>query len=154
MFNHSCYPNLCLITFRNLQIGVAIRPVEKNEQLFITYRPLLENYTNTPKERQEFLQKHFGFKCECSKCLPQILPIIRMEMKMDLNYEFVHNFFMQNYSSLISSEECAILKANCFEFLRKFGNSPWTEEIEIALMCYVHCIDQEYQERWVNRVKN
>lgn len=153
MFNHSCTPNLCLTPFRNLQIGVTIRPVKKDEQLFITYRPLLEIYSKTTEERQESLKKNMGFECECSKCVPRYQQNDQWMMQMDSNYQFIYKFFIEN-TSAISIEQCLLLKAECFEFLRKFGHLPWSEEIEIAMMCYVHCIDQEYQERWAGKINN
>lgn len=65
-FNHSCAPNITRITVENKLVFVASRPIEKGQQLFVSYR---SKFMATPKpERQLELQNSYRFKCSCEAC--------------------------------------------------------------------------------------
>jgi SET domain-containing protein len=65
--NHSCDPN-CLHSWYNKheQIVIALRDIQKNEELRLTYIDL----TNKDKaDRQKELKDKWGFDCQCSLCV-------------------------------------------------------------------------------------
>eukprot|EP00796_Vickermania_ingenoplastis_P002125 gene2125-1301_t len=64
-FNHSCLPNCCIDTTRNLLC--TIRDIEPGEELCIAYIPQLYWPTNL---RQEALQESYFFTCRCQRCDP------------------------------------------------------------------------------------
>lgn len=66
LLNHSCAPNLVRIAVDNKLAFVVSRPIEKNAQLFISYR---ENFFRTEKaERQKEILESYRFACKCEAC--------------------------------------------------------------------------------------
>lgn len=63
-FNHSCIPSLMSRTVGNELVLTALRNIEKDEQLTISYEFFL--YEKKAK-RQERL-KRWGFQCNCDRC--------------------------------------------------------------------------------------
>ena len=67
--NHSCEPN-CSVHW-NLKTKreelFVMKSVEANTELTISYVDMISN-ASTRHERQEYLEKHFGFLCDCSLC--------------------------------------------------------------------------------------
>lgn len=63
-FNHSCAPNLANQQRANLMYCRTSRPIQKGEQLFISY---LDNDQPT-ESRKNILRTSFHFECKCSKC--------------------------------------------------------------------------------------
>ncbi|KAJ8665310.1 hypothetical protein QAD02_006972, partial [Eretmocerus hayati] len=66
LFNHSCDPNVSKIFLPGPKIVLfTFRPVQKGEQLFISY-------VSTPdmghKKRQENLWRDYSFTCDCKRC--------------------------------------------------------------------------------------
>lgn len=65
MLNHSCLPNCALLFSGDLMSLVALRDLERNEELTISYIDVL----NSREDRQRMLLEHYHFKCGCPKCL-------------------------------------------------------------------------------------
>lgn len=66
LLNHSCAPNLTRIAVDNKLAFVVTRPIEKNAQLFISYR---ESFFRTEKaERQKEVLESYRFVCKCEAC--------------------------------------------------------------------------------------
>lgn len=66
LLNHSCAPNLVRIAVDNKLAFVVSRPIEKNAQLFISYR---DNFFRTEKaERQKEILASYRFACKCEAC--------------------------------------------------------------------------------------
>jgi tetratricopeptide (TPR) repeat protein len=65
-FNHSCIPNSTYFTIGDMMFVKTNRDVEKDEELTIHYL-----YVERPgeKERNETLQRVWGFTCYCDLCL-------------------------------------------------------------------------------------
>ncbi|GAB7338519.1 hypothetical protein MBLNU457_5269t2 [Dothideomycetes sp. NU457] len=62
--NHSCDPN-AVVTFDGSAVSLrSLRPIAKDEEVFITYIDCTNPYT----VRQEELRDRYGFICACSKC--------------------------------------------------------------------------------------
>jgi len=62
--NHSCDPN-AVVTFDGTTVSLrSLRPIAKDEEVFITYIDCTNPYT----VRQEELKDRYGFVCACSKC--------------------------------------------------------------------------------------
>ncbi|KAJ4457603.1 putative histone-lysine N-methyltransferase ATXR2 [Paratrimastix pyriformis] len=72
--NHSCAPNAEHAIYRNEPAHqqavvnlVALRRIEKDDQITISYLSDEEAAAETP-ERRKMLQDDYGFVCDCSKC--------------------------------------------------------------------------------------
>ncbi|BCS03546.1 S-adenosylmethionine-dependent methyltransferase [Aspergillus luchuensis] len=64
IFNHSCDHNAA-VSFDGPNLHIkAIRPIQKDEQIFITYIDVTDPYPI----RQHNLQSRYYFTCHCSKC--------------------------------------------------------------------------------------
>ncbi|PWY70052.1 SET and MYND domain protein [Aspergillus eucalypticola CBS 122712] len=64
IFNHSCDHNAA-VSFDGPNLHIkAIRPIQKGEQIFITYIDVTDPYPI----RQHNLQSRYYFTCHCSKC--------------------------------------------------------------------------------------
>lgn len=120
LVNHSCTPNLLNFAVDNQEVCVTIRPIQKGEQLFISY----SGQDDTTVQRQAFLKQYFGFECKCGKCRP---------CDRNRNHLKVHPFFQtsQRFSSVdIDKENYMKHQQMCVDFLKKYGNLPWSEEID------------------------
>jgi len=72
-FNHDCQPNSkCTFTEEDtLQVKIIVPKVKANSELSISYvfLPTIDQDSRESlEERQEYLQKHFLFKCNCDRC--------------------------------------------------------------------------------------
>lgn len=67
-FNHSCVPS-AQVSFSGNRIKIVLsQDVAEGEQIFISYlNP--ESFT-TKKEMNEFIQRKYGFDCQCLQCQP------------------------------------------------------------------------------------
>ena len=62
--NHSCSPNACLVFDQNKAELRALKPIGKNEPIFIAYIDICK-----PREwRKKYLHDEYLFDCHCSRC--------------------------------------------------------------------------------------
>ena len=67
--NHACDPN-CSVHWNvvtNKEELFIMRQVEAGEELTISYVDMITSAA-TRSERREYLERHFGFLCDCSLC--------------------------------------------------------------------------------------
>ncbi|XP_055295206.1 SET and MYND domain-containing protein 4-like [Sitodiplosis mosellana] len=132
IFNHSCYPNAFNHVIDNQSVLITIRPVEKGEQLFISY--LGEETEKSTDFRRMSLMNDFGFFCECDKCVPRCSRSDRVAMEMDSYFKYIK----QNYKIAFDEKVRRIaLKEVCIRFLNKYGHLPWSDELNLVTFCYV-----------------
>jgi len=69
-FNHSCKPNAVYKWHPERKCGMvhALREISTKEQIYLNYRPSLEDVLLSRKARREALQKSWAFKCTCTVC--------------------------------------------------------------------------------------
>lgn len=138
-FNHSCAQNVVRISVEGKLAFVVVRPIEKNQQLFICYR---ENFLETGKrERQADIQTTYGFKCSCEACAHDY-PIIDYlpSDNTDLNFpeitsmekameEFRRNcdYINQNAEKYPSLELCKLIQRNVklLDYIAEIREIPW-----------------------------
>jgi hypothetical protein len=107
-FNHSCAPNVGRITVDGCLVFFILRPVEKNQQLFVCYR---SNFFYTARqERQDEILESYRFVCTCEACQKNY-PRIEKLPKHD------RSFSLKNSSSLPAimkeyKDNCAYISAN------------------------------------------
>ncbi|KAG5676952.1 hypothetical protein PVAND_006745 [Polypedilum vanderplanki] len=85
-FNHSCAPNVGKITVNGHLVFIVLRPIEKNQQLFVCYR---QNFFHCDlQERQDEILKSYGFVCTCEACeknYPNIEKLPRYEKTLKIS---------------------------------------------------------------------
>ncbi|XP_031619234.1 SET and MYND domain-containing protein 4-like [Contarinia nasturtii] len=132
IFNHSCAPNVFNDVINDKAVFITIRPVRKGEQLFISY--LGENASNSTDNRQMSLLEDFGFVCECDKCQPHCSHVDQAKMKCDSHFTYVEQSYKTAFEDKIQR---IALKEACIEFLQKYGHLPWSDEINLVMLCYL-----------------
>lgn len=125
MLNHSCAPNLYHPRQGKQQYCVTIRPIQKGQQLFISY--LSPNDWSTMEQRQQKLKYSWGFDCICERCDAQQSiedepSSIIQQIQTDPFYQFV----LTNYGN--ADKECELFEC-CLKFLNKYGHLQWSMQI-------------------------
>lgn len=135
ILNHSCAFNVKLINSNGFIIGVTGRPIKKGEQLFINYEQDLNILP--AKIRKATLKNERGFDCKCEICEPKRqsnkVPIDRELIVSDPCYKYLIN-------NKFNINEAAVVQKKCIEFLKKFGDSQWSTEIEFVLNLFAQSL--------------
>lgn len=71
IINHSCDPNVVTACRLNYIKLIALKPIAKGEQIFISYGPVW--YENKDDRKQEKTMSLFRFQCNCVACDPDRL---------------------------------------------------------------------------------
>ena len=66
LLNHSCYPNVNVITVDNTLVLAVSRPIKAGEQIFVSYGHSSVSYTL--EERKQGLAD-YKFICDCIACI-------------------------------------------------------------------------------------
>ncbi|XP_037041582.1 SET and MYND domain-containing protein DDB_G0273589-like [Bradysia coprophila] len=141
-FNHSCAPNVCTVICDNVVSAIAIRPIKKGEQLFISYfgRSL---HRSTAARRQHF-DAYFDFVCECERCR-SLEPFVS---SYDLG---LIKWVLSNYHKckfdFNDEKAIALFRDKCAEYARKHGRKLWTDEVTHVMDCFVHMIEHQFKYR-------
>lgn len=128
MINHSCSPNVHNFAVRNQRCSVTIRPVKKDQQLFITY---LTDDEKPLQQRQKELKQWWGFECKCDYCRSDNQSI---DVKMALSNPTLRHV-ITNYSI---KENHPVIMDKCLKFLNKRVNAPWSMEIQMMAAVLGH----------------
>lgn len=145
-FNHSCTPTIGSVNINNLMVYFAIRPIEKGEQLFVSY---FGNDDGREMEGKDGLKAYFrfyNFSCKCLQC-NHILSSSNesKRMKADPNYQYVAANYFEKLYTFDSVEEIKTLMKNCEEFLQKFGRQVWTKELGNVIICYSDLFRMQFE---------
>lgn len=138
-FNHSCMPNAYLTSKNGATVCVVLRPIRKNEQVYVPYDiPILLAST---QERQHFFKSKFNFRCKCERCNEpelevtslQINNIIRNDMEYHLicmaDMAAVDAERMYGFSYNGARQYDDVERPKCFSLLKKYGTFDWCYEI-------------------------
>lgn len=121
LLNHSCFPNVSHQRFGNQMITYTVRPVKMGEQLFID---------NGLMKKQ--------VQCKCSKCIPSWQKEDRNRMQLEPDFKKSKRIDVTN------PDERSILKAKMVNFLMKYGESPWSPEIEEVMLHFTNFMSKEF----------
>lgn len=130
-FNHSCSPNIHHFNDEsNITHCVAIRPIKKGDQMFISYLAEMKFIDN--QIRREYIQQNWGFTCECEKCSDLH---IKTDMEEDSSYKYISQHFTEppfrNRNRMLQE---------CVRFLRKRGYY-WSKTIDFITCCFISLIN-------------
>lgn len=125
--NHACTPNVVCLSYDNVSVCKAIKPIKKGEQLFIDY---METDLDTRRTvRQGQLKAIYGFSCGCELCLLSGETLTStVLMKSDSDYVFVE----RNFRSVMITRNQNVLRAmkeKSIKFLKKWGRSKPCQEL-------------------------
>lgn len=130
-FNHSCSPNIHHFNDENnITHCVAIRPIKKGDQVFISYLADMKFVDN--QKRNEYIQQNWGFTCKCEKCSDSY---INTDMEDDSSYEYIS----QNFTKLLFRDKNRMLQ-ECVQFLRKRGYH-WSKKVDFIMSCFISLIN-------------
>lgn len=131
-FNHSCAPNLYYITDENnITHCIAVRPIKKGEQLFISY--LDEMKFQSTEERKKYIEDKWSFTCKCDKCFPTT----STQCVEDRSFKYIKKHIKD-----LPYKNRERMKQECITYLRKYGNS-WTKCVDYVLNCFYLLIRTE-----------
>lgn len=148
--NHSCSPNAAKFLLGNSVIVVAMRPIEKGQQLLVSYCDVLKSDT----ERQNILLSKHGFHCMCERCLQtdswpkaeQQLPIQPYDRNVA---KMAENFVIQNFAYLASSNQSKRkeIDERVLEVLNVYGHMPWNYIVSWAYVVYSIMLSHRFQKK-------
>lgn len=128
--NHACTPNVVCLTYGNVLVVKAVKPIKKGEQLFINYMETDMNIQKTMRRNQ--LEVVYGFSCGCDLCLLSGESLTSNElMKSDSDFVFME----RNFRSVIitrGEKELNDMKERSIQFLRKWGREQPCRELLIV----------------------
>lgn len=160
--NHSCAPNVMIISFHNFNVCITLRPIKTGDQLFIFYfrnDPVKHNTVN----RQTYLQDIFKFHCNCERCLTLPSPPELKEMKSDECYRYLRKYgnpmnccarFEGNTRVLVmcscihtAKPDPKLVQEKCLEFLNKYGRLSWTAELGFVINCFEKSLKDQFKQK-------
>lgn len=83
ILNHSCLPNVIFGEKDNQMYFMAVRDIEKGEEICDSYIDI----TLPIKKRKTELKKQYGFDCQCERCIVQDIDLIKKFHKDAINIE-------------------------------------------------------------------
>lgn len=147
MLNHSCAPNLYHPRKGKRQYCVTIRPVEKGQQLFISYLSI--NDQSFAEQRQAKLKSTWGFNCMCDNCHMIDKPLMTLDHYYEhivANYRDIESECSNNAANdkhcqetlNFHSENQSILMDKCITFLNKYGHLQMSAEIQRVTVIFIN----------------
>ncbi|KAG4067938.1 hypothetical protein HA402_010624 [Bradysia odoriphaga] len=117
-FNHSCIPNVTILVKDSIAVCKAVRPIKQGEQLFITYIDD-EGYSMTEKQRNDYLELGYGFRCKCEFCQKGDKHKNIEQLQLDADFAYVA-FNMPLFIQRSSTNLIRQIKHHCVAFLEKY----------------------------------
>lgn len=133
-FVQSCNPNVLKIIRDGKSMWLCARPIKQGDQLFRSNAPY--EIMSTQK-RQDYLWTRYHMKCFCSRCKGETLSTTqRQQLTSDATYRYIQKNVKNFPSQLFSAKMIKPLMDNCVEFLQKYGQMDWCDEIGYVLVLY------------------
>lgn len=142
-FNHSCVPNVFFLYVGNITVGIALRPINKGEQLFVTYSG---DASGDLTECQEYFLNGFGFECKCEKCKPMQRILASKCLKSDSDYQLTAAEIRKQKGLNIYGESTPSLRKNCRNLLQKYGRMHWCRHLGLISHGYIKLTEKETME--------
>lgn len=123
-FDHSCAPNARILPFEGNIAVIAIRPIKKGESVTVSLDCASYNQPNVV--RRQYLQSRYGFHCGCERCC-----LTSTDDNQEIKNDPFYKAAISNSLALDITTKEGILtsKKKCEEFLNKYQNVKWSEEI-------------------------
>lgn len=141
---HSCAPNVSKYLVGNSIVVVAMRPIEPNEQLTVSYCDILMRRN----DRQNILQTEYGFRCSCERCSR------RQSKDDDQQFHTIHcndiaELIQNNLRYLTGNDQAQRkrLADYLMDILQRSGRKPWNYAITRAYIVYSLLLSQRFQKK-------
>lgn len=133
--NHSCAPNVNLVSFDGYNVLVTMRPIKSGEQIFLSYFRNDKNKHSTV-DRQKYILARCRFHCNCERCNGDApLTSEQDAMKADECFKYIRrNKYKMN--GTMEADAANELEGKCVEWLNKYGQKTWNSEIDEVIDCY------------------
>lgn len=161
--NHSCAPNVTIMSIDDRNVCVTLRPIKQGDQLFVSYfrNDVMQHNTIN---RQQYLRDICDFHCKCERCVPSSTmdPSGLEKMKSDPCYQYVRkNTNAMNCCTRYGRNERVLVMCSCSknkkrdaiktvekstEFLNRYGHMPWTTELDFVVNCFEKALKDQIDE--------
>lgn len=141
--NHACLPNVIRTHKNGFIVWRTIRPIKRNEQLFVTYIGNTTDIFPLREMRQEELKKKFKFNCICELCNDTV-SISMGRLRMDPDYAFITKALSDWSTKTHTLDQIEELKKKCLKFLTQHGWEPlynetvYVNKVLYYLMAHLH----------------
>lgn len=158
--NHSCAPNISLISFNEFNVCITLRPIKTGDQLFVSYFRN-DHIKYKTVNRQTYLRDICEFNCKCERCVTSTMPKELEEMKTDPCYQYVRKAANKMdcctfgpdvrvlrlcSCSTVTRSDSKMMLEKCMEFLNKFGHTTWSLELEFVVNCYEKGLRSQFKQ--------
>lgn len=160
--NHSCVPNVCIISCEDQNLCITIRPIKAGDQLFVTYFRN-DSLKHSTANRQKFLQDICEFDCDCERCMATstVLPQELLdELKTDVQYQYVRKYgnrmnccSRMNDIRVLTLCSCSKttggdtkkIQDNCVSLIDKFGQFKCAPEVDFIVRCLSKALLDQFE---------
>lgn len=150
---HSCTPNSMYYLTTNKLVVVALTPIKKGEEIFVSYfgkTALCDSIKDKRQERLLSVYKCFGQQCDCVFCR-KAEPNARQrkQMKNDRMYRYISRICINNENGLwalkpsLTEQQLCDARGQAIDFLRSFGRMMWCKEMAKVAACFMDMIWQK-----------
>lgn len=142
-FNHSCAPNVATVRCDNVLAAIAIRPIRKGEQLFISY--FGRDLNRDTAGRRRHFDGFFDFACECERCVSTVpfVPFVNTYNLEWIQYVLI-NYTNKKFDFRNESNVKHVLD-KCAEYARENGRRLWTDEVTFVMDCFVRMLEHTFK---------
>lgn len=142
-FNHSCYPNVALVTSARSVVAVTIRPVRKNEPLTISYLPNAV-FDDIGFARRLILNEKFNIRCKCVRCEQKHPETVYIPSKQGLSHQFRDDCENDSHFHHKMQKMRKKLTVECVKFLNRNGGDTWNDDIDFVTTIYARLLREKY----------
>lgn len=148
--NHSCAPNVTLLSYDGYNVLVTIRPIKAGEQIFVSYFRN-DRIQHSKTDRNVYLLARSRFSCKCERCNGDKPTAEEQDaMKFDPCYQYIKNnkreidFRSDNVKKM---EVAAVLEQKCVEWLNRHGQKKWCDETDCVTDTYRRLLALKYNDQ-------
>ncbi|XP_031617007.1 uncharacterized protein LOC116336923 [Contarinia nasturtii] len=138
---HSCKPNAVLVTSDRKTVAVTIRPIEKGEEITISYLQD-DELDRSSKYRRKCLLERYKIQCKCQRCTTPAT--IAYNSKASLTQQLRMELRNVSYRDPKKQAKRRKLTQNCVKYLNTNGRARWNDDMSLVLHTYIHLLRIKY----------
>lgn len=139
-FSHSCYPNAVLVTSDRTTVAVTIRPIEKDEEVTISY--LSDELNRSTKNRRKYLLERYKLMCFCKRCTEPSTVVY--DSKAALPQQQKNEIRNATYRDPKKQAKRRKLTMACTKYLSTNGQERWCDDLSLVLHTYMNLLRTKY----------
>ncbi|XP_055301220.1 SET and MYND domain-containing protein DDB_G0273591-like [Sitodiplosis mosellana] len=138
-FFHSCYPNAVLVTSDRSTVAVTIRPIEKGEEVTVSYLP--DELNRSTKYRRKWLLVQYNLMCFCSRCTQPATAASNATALSKLQKNELRNASNRDPKKQAKRRNLTVA---CTKYLNANGREQWCDDIYYMLHAYIQLLCTKY----------